>query len=50
MMLKLVERGALPEPKSPYDKAPKKKAKAPPKVGLPGDDPELDDAQAEIPV
>lgn len=52
LMLKLVERGALPEPKSPYDR-PKKKpnaAKAP-KVGLPGDDPELDDdAQAEIPV
>lgn len=53
IMLKLVERGALPEPKSPYDKAPKKKPKAAkaPKVGLPGDDPELDDdAQAEIPV
>lgn len=51
LMLKLVERGALPEPKSPYDKKPKK-AKAPkePKAGLPGDDPELDDAQAEIPV
>lgn len=51
LMLKLVERGALPEPKSPYDKKPKKaKAAKEPKVGLPGDDPELDDAQAEIPV
>lgn len=53
IMLKLVERGALPEPKSPYDRAPKKKPKAAkaPKVGLPGDDPELDDdSQAEIPI
>lgn len=52
LMLKLVNRGALPEPKSPYDKKPKKaKAAKAPKVGLPGDDPELDDdAQAEIPV
>lgn len=47
LMLKLVERGALPEPKSPYDRAPKK-AKAPkrPKVGLPGDDAELDIPEA----
>lgn len=51
LMLKLVERGALPEPKSPYDKKPKKaKAAKEPKVGLPGDDPELDDSQAEIPL
>lgn len=53
LMLKLVERGALPEPKSPYDRGPKKRANAAkePKVGLPGDDPELDnDAQAEIPI
>lgn len=50
IMLKLVERGALPEPKSPYDKKPKKaKTAKAPKVGLPGDDPELDDAHAEIP-
>lgn len=47
LMLKLVERGALPEPKSPYDQPPKK-AKAPkrPKVGLPGDDAKLDIPEA----
>lgn len=51
LMLKLVERGALPEPKNPYDKKPKKaKVAKEPKVGLPGDDPELDDSQAEISV
>lgn len=49
LMLKLVERGALPEPKSPYDRKPKKaKAAKAPDIGLPGDDPELDDPQAEI--
>lgn len=43
LMLKLVERGALPEPKSPFDKKPKKaKAAKEPKVGLPGDDADLD--------
>lgn len=44
LMLKLVERNALPEPKSPYDKKakPKKAAKRAPKVGLPGDDAEID--------
>lgn len=46
IMLKLVERGALPDPKSPYDRVAKKpKAKAPKqprKAGLPGDDAELD--------
>lgn len=43
IMLKLVERGALPEPKSPYDRGTKKPKAAPPrKVGLDGDDPELE--------
>lgn len=49
LMLKLVERGALPEPKSPYDrKAKKPKSPNRAKAGLPGDDPELD-ADQEIP-
>lgn len=50
LMLKLVERGALPEPKSPYDRPAKKpkKPKAPKRVGLPGDDPELDVAEQDI--
>lgn len=50
IMLKLVERGALPEPKSPYDKSvkPKKTAKQKkPDIGLPGDN--MDDADQEIP-
>jgi len=43
ILLKLVERGALPEPKSPYDAKSKKPKTAPPrKVGLDGDDPELE--------
>lgn len=53
LMLKLVERSALPEPKSPYDKKGKgkapKKAKTPKRdVGLPGDRMD-DDAEQEIP-
>lgn len=50
VMMKLVERGALPAPKSPYDKSAKKpkKPKAPKRVGLPGDDPELDVAEQDI--
>lgn len=47
LMQKLVDRGALPEPKSPYDKKPKKAPRRA-KAGLPGDDPELD-ADQEIP-
>ncbi len=43
IMLKLVELGALPEPKSPYDRGTKKPKAAPPrKVGLDGNDPELE--------
>lgn len=49
LMQKLIERGALPEPKSPYDKKAKKpKVPKRAKAGLPGDDPELD-ADQEIP-
>ncbi len=43
MMRKLQDMGALPEPKSPYDKKSKKPKGAPTrKVGLDGDDPELE--------
>lgn len=49
VMLALIERNALPDPKNPYDKAAKpKKAPKPnrPDVGLPGDDAELDIPEA----
>lgn len=45
IMMKLVERGALPEPKSPYDKAAKKPKASKPKVNANGDG---DDADLDI--
>jgi DNA polymerase III epsilon subunit-like protein len=49
IMLKLVERGALPEPKSPYDKKPKKAKATRPTRSDRRRNPPIDDADQEMP-